>query len=236
MNLQARSLSHKHTSEDLLAVCQRYTSAAGLPPIAGSHRVFHRRDPLFSAGSEFEGIYILRSGSAKAFITSSVGDEHITGFYYPGDLIGFDGFDSHVHHHNVCFLETSSVCFVKESEINGLLKKSDEFRHCLLKSMSHTLSEDSSMMMCLSTCNSEQRISRFLLDISSRFQQRGLSNREFVLSMTRTDIANYLGMAIETVSRVFAIFQQKNIISVKHRHLIILDFKALEQVHKTHSN
>jgi CRP/FNR family transcriptional regulator len=194
-----------------------------------SHRVFQRRDSLLSSGDHFEGIYILRSGSAKSLITSRDGEEHITKFFYPGDMLGIDGFDGHMHTQTVRFLETSSVCLIKESEINGLIKTSTDFRDGLLQSMSHTLACGSTMMMCLSTCSSEQKVALFLLDLSVGFSERGLSGSEFMLSMTRTDIANYLGMAIETVSRVFASFQQKNIITVQLRCLSILDFTALNR-------
>jgi CRP/FNR family transcriptional regulator len=194
-----------------------------------SHRVFQRRDSLLSSGDHFEGIYILRSGSAKSLITSRDGEEHITKFFYPGDMLGIDGFDGHMHTQTVRFLETSSVCLIKESEIHGLIKTSTDFRDGLLQSMSHTLACGSTMMMCLSTCSSEQKVALFLLDLSVGFSERGLSGSEFMLSMTRTDIANYLGMAIETVSRVFASFQQKNIITVQLRCLSILDFTALNR-------
>lgn len=194
-----------------------------------SHRVFHRRDNLFSAGDRFEGIYVLRSGSAKSFITSRNGEKHITKFYYPGDMLGVDGFDGHMHSQTIRFLETSSVCLVKESEVNSLLTTNSTFRHGLLQSMSHSLACDSSMMMCLSTCTSEQKVARFLLDLSIGFSERNLSGSEFMLSMTRTDIANYLGMAIETVSRVFASFQERQIIEVQLRYLSILDFVALNR-------
>jgi CRP/FNR family transcriptional regulator len=192
-----------------------------------SHRVYHRRDNLFSAGDHFEGIYVLRSGSAKSFITSRGGDEHITKFYYPGDMLGIDGFDRLMHTQTACFLETSSVCLIKQSQINGLINTSSVFRDGLLQSMSHTLACDSAMMMCLSTCTSEQKVARFLLDLSIGFSERGLSGSELILSMTRTDIANYLGMAIETVSRIFASFQERQIIAVQLRYLSILDFAAL---------
>jgi CRP/FNR family transcriptional regulator len=194
-----------------------------------SHRVFHRRDNLLSAGDHFEGIYVLRSGSAKSFITSRDGEEHITKFYYPGDMLGIDGFDGHMHTQTVCFLETSSVCLIKESQINILINTSTAFRNGLLQSMSHRLACDSAMMMCLSTCTSEQKVARFLLDLSIGFSERDLSGSEFMLSMTRTDIANYLGMAIETVSRIFASFQERHIIAVELRYLSILDFTALNR-------
>jgi CRP/FNR family transcriptional regulator len=195
-----------------------------------SHRVFQARQTLLSAGDPFQGLYIMRSGSAKAFITSACGEECITKFFFPGDLLGVDGFDQHVHSQNIVFLETSSVCFLKESDVYDLVKNSDDFRTCLFKSMSHTLLCDSLMMMCLSSCSSEQKVAHFLLELADHFTNQGLSGREFRLSMTRTDIANYLGMALETVCRVLASFQLKRVISVSNRHLIILDAQVLNQI------
>ena len=218
-----------YNAASLKEICIGNTNVSNNSQQRNSHRIFHRRDSLFSVGDHFEGIYVLRSGSAKSFITSRDGEEHITKFYYPGDMLGIDGFDGHIHKQTVRFLETSSVCLIKESEINSLIKTSTDFRDGLLQSISHNLACDSAMMMCLGTCSSEQKAARFLLDLSVRFSERGLSGSEFMLSMTRTDIANYLGMAIETVSRIFASLQQRKIIAVQLRYLSILDFEALNR-------
>jgi CRP/FNR family transcriptional regulator len=195
-----------------------------------SHRVYHARQPLISVGDEFAGLYILRSGSAKALITSADGDEYITKFFYPGDLLGLDGFDQHIHMHNVLFLETSSVSFIKESDLNQLVRSQDDFRSFLLKAISHNLRCDSSMLMCLSSCSSEQKVAHFILERAEHFASLGLCGTQFRLSMSRTDIANYLGMALETVSRVFASFQLKQLVSVSNRQLSILDITALSHI------
>ena len=204
--------------------------------LGNSHRVFHVRQALLSAGELFKGLYILRSGSAKAFITSADGVECITKFFFPGDLLGIDGFDEHVHNQNIVFLETSSVCFIKEFDVYNLVRNSDDFCTSLFKSMSHSLSCDSLMMMCLSSCSSEQKVAHFILELADNFTSQGLSGKEFRLSMTRTDIANYLGMALETVCRVLASFQLKQVISVSNRHLIILDARVLNQILSRDSN
>ncbi|WJG07686.1 helix-turn-helix domain-containing protein [Aliiglaciecola sp. LCG003] len=212
----------------LLDVCTGNNLPTGNDRPRTAHRIFHRRDILTYTGETFKGVYILRSGSAKSFVTADNGDEQINCFYYPGDLIGLDGFDNRCHMQNVQFLETSSVCFVKESEINVLLQTSDDFRRCFLQTMSHALVCESAMIMSLSTCSSEQRVVQFILDLSKRFATQGLSGKEYHLSMTRTDIANYLGMAIETVSRIFTNLQVKNIILVKNRQLNILNYQGLK--------
>jgi len=227
MNMSSLQSIRTSTSISSLQACLENVEKSNNLKLTNSHRVFHARQSLFSAGEQFEGLYILRSGSAKSFITSIDGEEHITKFFYPGDLLGVDGFDQHIYMENVLFLETSSVCLVKESDLNSLVKYSDDFRNCLLRSMSHSLVNDRAMMMCLSSCSSEQKIAHFILELSQQFFSLGLSGTEFRLSMTRTDIASYMGMALETVSRIFASFQQQKLICVHNRQVTILDVDAL---------
>nr|WP_297349855.1 helix-turn-helix domain-containing protein [uncultured Glaciecola sp.] len=227
MNTSSLLSSRTDKFSPSLKVCLEIVEKSNNLKLTNSHRVFHAKQSLFSAGESFEGLHILRSGSAKSFVTSLDGEEHITKFFYPGDLLGADGFDQHVYMENVLFLETSSVCLLKESELNSLVKKSDDFRNCLLRSMSNALINDSAMMMCLSSCSNEQKVGRFLLELSKQFSSHGLSGIQFSLSMTRTDIANYMGMALETVSRVFTSFQQKQLILVHNRQVSILDIDTL---------
>jgi len=193
-----------------------------------SHRIYQRREALFSAGDTFEGVYQLRSGSAKASICSASGDEYVTEFHYPGDIIGIDGFDTYQHSQNLRFLETSSLVCIKESDISQLLKGSDGFGKQLLKAMSHCIVCEQKMLMSITTCTSEQRVALFLLQVSKRFHQRGCSAEDFNLSMTRTDIASYLGMAIETLSRTLTLFQHLGLIKVSNRDVKILNYNALK--------
>jgi CRP/FNR family transcriptional regulator len=226
------SWNYNYTSNDyssLKACLEGMEKSDNFTP-ARSHRIYHTRQPLISVGDAFGGLYILRSGSAKTITMSADGEEYITNFLYPGDLIGVDGFDQHIHIHNVFFLETSSVCFIKESDLNELVRNRDDFRHCLLKEISHMLTRNSSMLMCLSSYSSEQKVAHFILERASHFASLGLCGTQFRLSMSRTDIANYLGMALETVSRVFANFQLRQLVTVINRQLSILDITALSDI------
>lgn len=194
-----------------------------------SHKIYHRGESLFSMGDEFEALYILRAGSAKSICCSSNGEEQISGFYYPGDMIGADGFDSMTHSCGLKFLETSSVCRVGLKELDMALIESSSTRRKLLKNMSHALVDEQQMLMSIGKLNSEQRLAKFLLDLSERFQIQGLSANTFDLSMTRIDIANFLGMAIETISRLLTKLQHQQIIKVNRRQVILLDIQRLQQ-------
>ncbi len=84
------------------------------------------------------------------------------------------------------------------------------------------------MLLLLGDKSAQERLATFLLDLSQRLEQRGLSAHEFQLSMARQDIANYLGLTLETVSRTLTRFQKGGLLAVNHRHIRILDRKRLK--------
>jgi CRP/FNR family transcriptional regulator len=179
-------------------------------------------------GDNFDALFILRSGSAKSYLSSPRGDEQISGFYHPGDLIGMDGFDTMTHAHGLKFLETSSVCRISLKEFNRAMGESASMRQQVLQSMSHSLVDEQQQLLSVSKYNAEQRLAKFLLDLSKRFKQRGLSDKVFDLSMTRIDIANFLGMAIETISRLLSKMQAQGIINVSRRQITLLKMDRLQ--------
>lgn len=180
------------------------------------------------AGDKFEGVYILHSGSAKSYVANAGGDEQVIGFHFPGDLLGIDGFDTQTYGYSLEFLETSSVCCIALQDLNMLLDESAEFRKRLLKAMSHVIVDEHFLLLSLGKLKSEQRMAKFLLDLSHRFGHRKLSSHIFYLSMTRSDIANYLGMAIETISRLLTKFHDLGLIDVQRRKITLLDTAGLQ--------
>jgi CRP/FNR family transcriptional regulator len=210
-------------------MCFSQTEKKRTEPKIRSHKVYHKSDVLFSVGQTFDAIYILRSGSAKSSVLANSGYEQISSFYYPGDLIGLDGFDNGTHTQLIKFLETSSVCRIGLGELDKAMATSPSLRFNLLQGMSHALNDENKFLLSLNNMNSAQRLSSFLIDLSSRFEDLGLSGSDFDLSMTRVDIANYLGMAIETVSRLLTHLQNKQIIEVAKRRVRIIDFEKLKQ-------
>lgn len=208
-------------------MCFSQTSKA--EPKVRSHRIYHKSDVLFSTGQTFDAIYILRSGSAKSSVLANTGQDQISSFHYPGSLIGLDGFDRGSHAQSLKFLETSSVCRIGLGELDNAMANYPSVRHNVLSSMSHALNDEDKFLLSLNNLNSAQRLSSFLLDLGAQFEKRGLSGTEFDLSMTRVDIANYLGMAIETVSRLLTQLQNEQIIEVQKRRISIVDFNKLKQ-------
>lgn len=210
-------------------ICFSAQNNQPLIPKTRSHRVFHKAAALYSAGQAFDAIYVLRSGSAKSVILGNAGQEQITGFYYPGDLIGLDGFDDGAYAQSIQFLETSSVCRIGLGELDKAMANSPSIRYKLLQGMSHALNDEDRFLLSINNMTSLQRFVSFLLNLSTRFEKRGLSNSVFDLSMTRVDIANYLGMAIETISRLLTQLQNEAVIDVDKRRICILDINRLRQ-------
>jgi len=84
------------------------------------------------------------------------------------------------------------------------------------------------MILVLSKMTAEQKVANFLIHISTESKSRGYSSEALKLSMSRTDIANYHGLANETISRTFKSFQNKGIISVERRQISINNFETLK--------
>jgi CRP/FNR family transcriptional regulator len=89
--------------------------------------------------------------------------------------------------------------------------------------MSKELAHDEAMLMLLGKASAEERLATFLVSLSQRFRARGFSGNEFNLSMSRHDIGNYLGLAVETVSRMFSKLQDDGVLTVHRKNIHIHD-------------
>jgi CRP/FNR family transcriptional regulator len=194
-----------------------------------AHRLYHRGETLYDMGDSFDALYILRSGSAKSFMSTESGYEQISNFYFTDDIIGLEGFSNMQHVHSLKFLETSSVLHVGLKEFNRAMIESDLARQQLLQYMSQSLVDEQRLLLTVNKFNAEQRLTKFLLNLSERFGKRGLSCAVFDLSMTRIDIASFLGMAIETISRLLNKMQAQGMIKVQRRQITLCNIARLRQ-------
>jgi CRP/FNR family transcriptional regulator len=188
----------------------------------------HKNDYLYHDGDVAQAIYAVRSGCVKTMSESANGDEQIVGFHLPGELLGLDGFATNVHTCNAVALETSSICKLPLDDLETLCHKLPGLQKQMRRIMGKEVVADHHMLLLLGKMTSEERLASFLLSLSERMRERHWKENEFNLSMPRQDIANYLGMAVETVSRLFASFQNDKIIKVDRRHITILDMDRLK--------
>jgi CRP/FNR family transcriptional regulator len=187
-------------------------------------RPIHSGEHLFRAGDEFQSIASVRTGCFKSYVIDHEGQEQVLGFHLPGEIIGIDAIHSRKHMANVVALDTSAVCGLAFESISSMSRHMPELQNELFRIMSLRISELESSAGDLSA---DQRIALFLMSLSERFSRRGYSDSEFILSMSRRDIASYLRLATETVSRVLARFQKAGVLEVDRKQVRIRNLDAL---------
>jgi CRP/FNR family transcriptional regulator len=184
---------------------------------------------VFYNGDEFKAVYVVRTGSVKAYLIGTAGDEQVVGFYLPGELLGLDALmGMGVHGSLAIALESTTVCAIPIAHLEGFVRHAPGGLQWLLRLAGEEIVCCHHMQLMLNRMKAETRLSHFLLDLSRRFSERGYSAREFNLSMSRHDISNHLGLALETVSRLMTRFQQDGLLEVyQRRRITILDAAGL---------
>ena len=187
----------------------------------------NRDDYLYRDGDRLHALYAVRSGSFKATVTSLEGAEQVIGFYMPGELLGLDAFADQRHTCNVRALESASVCELPFPNFETLCGQLSGLRRQLMNLIGREISSTNRLLLSLGQMSAEERLATFLMSLSRRFAERGFSSTEFNLSMPRHDLANYLGITIETVSRLFTRMQEEKLLRVERRHVRLLDLDRL---------
>lgn len=189
-----------------------------------------KNEIAFHQGDHFQAIYAIRAGSVKTYTVADDGSEQITGFYLPGELVGLDAISEDCHPSTAKALETTSYCEIPFTQLEHLSAELPSLQHQLLRIMSKEMTHDANLLMLLGKKTADERLASLLLSLSSRLNSRGFSATEFNLSMSRNDIASYLGLAVETVSRLFTRFQEQGLIKVDGKFVQLLtldDIKAM---------
>lgn len=200
-----------------------------LDDIIQRKRPFRKGDRLFQAGEALTSLYAVRSGSFKTFTLSEDGEEQITAFHLPGDIIGFDAVRHYKHHSFSQALETGMVCEIPFDTLDNLSGDFPKLRHQVMRLMSNEIQQDQEMFMLLNKRTAEERLAYFIMSLSKRFGERGFSHKQFRLTMTRGEIGNFLGLTVETISRLLSRFQKEQLIEVEGKLISILNIDGLEQ-------
>lgn len=195
--------------------------------IVKQKRVFRRGEYLFRIGESFQAFYALRCGSVKTYIFTDDGRIQVTGFHIAGELLGLDAIATHRHYCEAKVLETTSACEVPYLHFEKLAATIPALQSQMLRIMSHMIHDNQAMLLLLGKKNAEERLATYLLTLSRRFEQRRYPPTRFTLSMSRKDIGNYLGLAEETVCRVFTRFQEEGLLSIERKHIQINDLDRL---------
>jgi len=190
-------------------------------------RKVRRGEALYRTGDPFQNIYTIKSGSFKTVATLRDGQEQITGFQLVGEPLGMDGISSDVHICDAIALEDSTLCVIPFAQLEALCYQVKPMQRHVHRWMCAEIARESGQLTLLGSMSAEQRVSSFLLNVSQRLKARGYSSTEFNLRMTREEIGSYLGLKLETVSRMLSRFQKEHLIDVQGRLIRILDIDGL---------
>ncbi len=208
----------------------RPETRTSLEQLTGRTRTLQRGQRLFIAGETSDSLYLINSGSFKAYINSGDGEEQITDFHFTNDILGFDGLENRPHTHAVQALETSSIRRIPFAALQELGPRDPQLYPQLFRQASRQLNSEQLTIFMLGRMNAEQRLAQFFIRLSSVMQECGRVADRITLSMTRIDIANYLGLALETVCRLLNRFQSAGLLEVKNREIKLLDSARLNNI------
>ena len=193
----------------------------------GRARVVTEGTAIHRAGDPFRSVFFVKSGAAKRMLIQEDGREQILGFPMPGDIVGMEAIDAGAHTTTVIALDLCAVVEIPFEAIEALAAENPAVSRFLYHRMSAALRDEHGWLAALGLLNADERVAAFLLDLSQRFSARGFSARRFMLRMTRAEIGSFLGLTLETVSRVFSRFQKLGLLKVTRRDIELLDMDAL---------
>lgn len=197
--------------------------------VVKAKKTLQRGDYLYRQGDAFKGVLAIKSGSGKLTASDSHGNEHILSVLLPGELLGFDGLSDEIHQCSAIALETCSFCLLPANSIDEMFLRIPGLARELFRHTGDKVNSDNKQRV-LNQRPAEERLAFFLIDLSERLYNRGFSAHSFRLSMTRQEIGNYLGLALETVSRILKRFQQQELISIQNKSVTLLDIDGLEAI------
>lgn len=189
----------------------------------------HEGESLFHEGGTAEGLYFVRAGTFKVFRTGEDGYEQVLGFAGRGELLGFDAVGLRHYTNEAVALEESSVYVVLLQDYFSVNPRIPELDGAVFRAVSAALQQSGEMAEMMAAVAAETRLARFLLQLSRRMAASGQSASRLHLRMGRRDIASYLGVAHETVSRSFTSLVATGLVSVNNRDVEILDMAGLRE-------
>ena len=182
---------------------------------------------IFREGDEFNAIAAVRAGTVKTYVLDASGHEQVLGFHLPGEIIGLNAISQSRYPCNAVALDTVMLCRFSFPKMALLATRMPGLQAQLFRLLSEDIGKAS---LLAGDFSADERMAAFLVALSRRFARRGFSATRLHLTMTRTDIANYLRLAPETVSRVLKRMQDDGVLSVDRREVELLRRDALEEL------
>lgn len=185
---------------------------------------------LYRHGDLMTSVYSIRFGTLKTEHGLSDGRSQVVGFHLPGEILGLDAIGDGHHQSDAIALEDSEACIIRFAEFESLARQIPALQNQFHRILSRELTQDQRHLLALGSMRAEERLAGFLLNLSERLAARGYTNNEFDLRMSREEIGSYLGIQIETVSRLLSRFAEAGLIQVKQRHVKLIDMDGLYEL------
>jgi CRP/FNR family transcriptional regulator len=174
---------------------------------------------LFRVGDPFINMFAVHSGCLKTYTVDAEGREHVVNFHFSGEVIGADAIYPERHLTNGLALEDSSVCYLPFRAISELAHEMPQLQTQVFRMLSRDVL---GMTSIAGDFTAEERLAAFLVMVSARLRTHGQAPTAIQLAMSRQDIANYLRLATETVSRILARFQRNGLVKADRKQIVLL--------------
>lgn len=191
-----------------------------------------KNETLYQKGDPFRYLYLVHSGACASYASMASGIDRVMGFYLPGEIAGLSSIGQTHYSHTTVTLEKGSICRLDYSLLDTRISTNELLRvqHYLLHAAADYANQLQWERSLMGLQTAEQRVTAFLLNILNRLRKRGLPWQDFRLPMSRSSMAEYLGLASETVIRVLQALQNRQLIAIKAKQISILNEAALEAV------
>jgi CRP/FNR family transcriptional regulator len=196
-----------------------------LESIISHHSPLRKGEYLYRAGDPMQHIYAIRAGVVKSYYLDPQGNDKISDFHLAGGLVGLDAIGADFFRNDAVALDTSTICSIPLAQLEELAGQIPRIRHRLLNALSRQIHYEHQHLDNFRQ-SAECSLAGFLLNLSARYGKIGLSTSHFNLPMNRAEIANYLGLTRETVSRLLSRFRDEGLINCQGREIQLLNLPA----------
>jgi CRP/FNR family transcriptional regulator len=205
----------------------RHLPLSELDAIHDGKKRFTKGSYLLRQGDPVPYLYSMQSGCAKSFTNTLSSEEPTRQFYYPGDMIGLDAFVQQTSPVNIVALQDCYVCVFPLSALKAATQRAPSAQDYIVQSFANAATQAYELSIVASA---EKRLAAFFVNFSERQAGLGFSRTSLVLPMSRMEIANYLRLAHETVSRALFNLRRKRLLEVSARSVRIVSFDALTEI------
>lgn len=193
-----------------------------LDAVVRDRHSLNRGDMLYRDGEPFTALYVVRAGALKTYVQDAAGEVQILGFHLPGEIIGFDALATDFHISHAEALERSSICELPFARLQQVTRDVPALQRQLLRVISREVVSEHAHLTTMGKQQAQERLAGFLHSMADRYARLRRDGMSLTLPMSRADIANYLGLVVETVSRGFTRLEDMGVLAVNRKQVRIL--------------